>query len=385
MKGAPAGSPHIDVFCAVIDNFGDAGVCWRLARQLAAEHGAAVRLWMDRPDVLLALEPAFGRSGTCGGVVLADWQAAALATPAELEGFGCTLPEAFRRRMAAMRPQPVWIDLEYLSAEDWVEGCHRLGSLLSHGVDRGLVRHFFFPGFTPRTGGLLREAALDVQRTAFQADVGRQDRFWQALGLAPPAHGLRCSLFSYENAALPGLLAAWRDGDVPLYCVVPQGRVLPPVNAWLHAGGFPPLAPGGACRTGALTLVAVPFLQLDAYDRLLWACDLNFVRGEDSFIRAQWARRPLVWHIYPQDQRAHVAKLDAFLGRYETGLGAAPRAALRNFWQAWDAQAGAGPRWSALVRELPALRAHATVWAQQLAALPDLAGRLLSFVRELRQ
>ena len=36
-----------DIFCTVVDNYGDIGVCWRLARQLAAEHGFAVRLWVD--------------------------------------------------------------------------------------------------------------------------------------------------------------------------------------------------------------------------------------------------------------------------------------------------------------------------------------------------
>ncbi|NWD52933.1 elongation factor P maturation arginine rhamnosyltransferase EarP, partial [Pseudomonas gingeri] len=36
-----------DIFCTVVDNYGDIGVTWRLARQLVAEHGLAVRLWVD--------------------------------------------------------------------------------------------------------------------------------------------------------------------------------------------------------------------------------------------------------------------------------------------------------------------------------------------------
>ena len=46
---------------------------------------------------------------------------------------------------------------------------------------------------------------------------------------------------------------------------------------------------------------------------MLWACDVNFVRGEDSLVRALWAGKPLVWHIYPQHDDAHDAKLEAFL------------------------------------------------------------------------
>ena len=45
---------RIDLFCRVIDNWGDAGVCWRLARQLVRERGAQVRLWIDQPQVLAA-------------------------------------------------------------------------------------------------------------------------------------------------------------------------------------------------------------------------------------------------------------------------------------------------------------------------------------------
>ena len=46
---------------------------------------------------------------------------------------------------------------------------------------------------------------------------------------------------------------------------------------------------------------------------MLWACDLNLVRGEDSLVRALWAGLPFVWHIYPQDDNAHHDKLEAFL------------------------------------------------------------------------
>ena len=35
-----------DVFVRVIDNYGDVGVCWRLACGLAAR-GEQVRLWLD--------------------------------------------------------------------------------------------------------------------------------------------------------------------------------------------------------------------------------------------------------------------------------------------------------------------------------------------------
>lgn len=57
---------------------------------------------------------------------------------------------------------------------------------------------------------------------------------------------------------------------------------------------------------------------------------MNLVRGEDSLVRALWAGKPLVWHIYPQDDDAHVAKLSAFLDWLQ-----AP-ASLCNFHMHWN-------------------------------------------------
>ena len=44
------------------------------------------------------------------------------------------------------------------------------------------------------------------------------------------------------------------------------------------------------------------------------------VRGEDSFVRAQWAALPFVWQAYPQADAAHLTKVAAFLDRYCIGL-----------------------------------------------------------------
>jgi len=36
-----------DIFCQIVDNYGDAGVCWRLARSLSSLHGQQVRIFCD--------------------------------------------------------------------------------------------------------------------------------------------------------------------------------------------------------------------------------------------------------------------------------------------------------------------------------------------------
>jgi uncharacterized repeat protein (TIGR03837 family) len=382
----PAPCLRWDIFCNVIDNYGDIGVCWRLARQLASLPGTRVRLWVDDLPRLHALCPEIDvtcQSQHNTGVEIRTWHDPfALPAPADLpdiviEAFGCQLPDAYLQAMAQRRPAPVWVNLEYLSAEAWVEGCHGLAS--PH-PQLPLTRHFFFPGFTAAAGGLLREAQLLAQRDAWQAQPAQAS---QRFGLPPATPDeLTLSLFCYDNPALPALLAAWSSGERPVRCLVPAGRALTQIEAYLCPAGIPP---GQSIRHGALTLHALPFLRQEDYDLLLWSCDLNFVRGEDSFVRAQWAARPLLWHIYPQQDNAHQVKLDAFLERYCATLSttlAAPHAA---FWRAWNNgdTSSMSAHWHACQNALPQLKNHAKTWSQQLASQEDLATQLQSFCQKL--
>lgn len=375
MCPVPPPSGRWDLFCSVVDNFGDIGVCWRLARQLAVEHGISVRLWVDDLRSAARLVPSLdiGQAAQwVDGVEVRRWEASfPVVEPGEvvLAAFACRLPEVFVEAMARRSPRPVWINLEYLSAEDWVADCHALPSPHPR---LPLVEHFFFPGFEPRTGGVLREAGYAARRAAF-----RVNGFRSALGLPPPAPGELCvSLFSYENAGLAGLLDAWSRASRPVTCLVPEGRVVASLAPALGAGR---LGVGDRIQRGALTVQVLPFVEQHRYDELLWACDLNFVRGEDSFVRAQWAARPFVWHIYPQDEDAHMVKLDAFLERFGAGLDGSLHRALADFWHAWNHGQGAAEAWPAFEAALPALAEHGERWAERLEAAGELASKLVQF------
>jgi uncharacterized repeat protein (TIGR03837 family) len=276
--------------------------------------------------------------------------------------------------MAASERKPVWINLEYLSAEGWVPGCHGLPS--PH-PSLPLIKYFFFPGFGSGTGGLLAERGLTQRRAEFQRDAAALGEFWRGLGLLPPTpEELRVSLFCYENNALSGLFETWATQTFPVRCLVPEGRVLGQVGAFF--GNAVPSA-GDVFRKGSLEVHILHFVEQDDYDRLLWACDINFVRGEDSFVRAQWAARPMVWHIYPQQEGAHWAKIDAFLDIYCAELPEEAAAQLRAFWQAWNSGAEAGPEWSGFWQHREVLEAHARGWAEGLARNSDLAWNLVHF------
>lgn len=381
---------HWDIFCRVIDNYGDIGVCWRLACDLAAR-GHAVRLWADDPSPLTWMAPDAAR--THPGVQVLSWAAdeepdATDPGDVVIEAFGCELSPNFIARMAHRYCRPAWINLEYLSAESFVERCHGLPSPVMAGPGRGLVKHFFYPGFTPQTGGLLREADLSARQSNFDRAAWRRDILARCTranaGFTHPNSkavdaNRWVSLFCYEPTALANFLdQAWRS-STPITLLVTAGRAQAAVQKCLEAY-FETLPPpfGDKYIETLLSIFYLPKLSQYEFDALLWACDLNFVRGEDSLVRAIWAGAPLVWHIYPQDDGAHHDKLAAFLDAV------AASDALRAWHLAWNADAStdtttdAKPSLDSLWDDPSINAARARLTAQD-----DLCSQLLSFAQAL--
>lgn len=333
---------HWTLFCRVIDNLGDVGVCWRLARGLATR-GQQVSLVIDDASALAWMAP----QGDAGVQVLPRPSDGSLPACGDVvvEAFGCDPPPAFVAGMAASAQPPVWLNLEYLSAESYVERSHGLPSPQPN----GLVKWFFYPGFTSRTGGLLREPGL-LQRAA-GADG---PAFLAQQGCAPRPGERVVSLFCYDNAALRALMQSLAEQPTLL--------LLTPGPAQRQVQATPP----------NVRLAHLPWLSQDDYDRLLWACDLNFVRGEDSLVRALWAGRPFVWQIYPQHDGAHVAKLEAFLDAFP------PPPDVARLWRAWNG-VGTAP-WPGLPPLQPAWLQVCEQGRDRLAAQSSLVDQLLEFV-----
>ncbi len=359
-----------DIFCKVIDNHGDIGVCWRLSADLAAR-GQQVRLWVDDASALAWMAPR----GQSGVTVLPWTEPLGMnlmrldSAPCEVlvEAFGCEIAPEFIAACAAQTgaggPKPVWINLEYLSAEPYVARCHALPSLVQRGPAAGWTKWFFYPGFTAATGGLLREPAL----AQLQADFDRSA--WLATHHITGAGEQLVSLFCYEPPALAGLLAGFEQSGLdgqPVRLLVAAGRATAAVQAVMNdKNRLQPFTD----KRGLLSISYLPLLEQTDFDHLLWACDLNFVRGEDSVVRALWAGKPFVWHIYPQDDDAHQAKLQAFLDMLE-----AP-ASLRTFHEVWN-----GGNLPLAAPDLPAWADCAATARERLMAEPNLSTRLLGFV-----
>ena len=383
-----------DVFCTVIDNHGDLGVCWRLATQLR-DAGHRVRLWVDDASALAWMAPG-ALEGREPDISVRAWpqpDSSVVATPAMpappsdlatleclepsqvwIEAFGCHIPESFvaaqvAARQAQHRPAPVWINLEYLSAEPWVTRMHGLPSPVMQGPAQGDTKWFYYPGFTPDTGGLLREAHLLEQQEAFRAR--EQHGLWLSQ-LAPEpvsqSATTHISLFCYEPPALAELLHHISHTQVQPHIWVCAGRPTQAVQSALAKH------PGLAHQ---LQWTALPYMPQPQFDQLMWSCQLNFVRGEDSLVRALWAGQPLVWHIYPQDDDAHIAKLDAFLDWLQ-----APDC-LRAFHHRWNGlhtPLGQQPLVWPSGTSLAEWRACVQAARERLLVQPSLVDQLVSFV-----
>ncbi|WP_296700150.1 elongation factor P maturation arginine rhamnosyltransferase EarP [Rhodoferax sp.] len=363
-----------DIFCKVIDNFGDIGVCWRLSASLAAR-GERVRLWVDDASALAWMAPE-----GANGVEVRLWTRpiATQGLPMGdilIEAFGCEIAPEFIAfyisKTKTSGKKPVWINLEYLSAEGYAERSHGLPSPVMTGPGAGLTKRFFYPGFSAKTGGLLREPDLEARQAAFDRPAWLQ----RQLGLTCQGERL-VSLFCYEPAALGELLdqlaAAGQTGQ-RTRLLVTAGRATAAVKAYiLNKNSLNP----SWNKDSSLLFSYLPTLTQYEFDHLLWACELNFVRGEDSLVRALWAGKPFVWQIYPQHDDAHHHKLEAFLDML-----AAP-ASLRAFHRAWnklDTPPEAAPGSGLPPLALPEWQAAISTARSRLLQQDDLVTQIMRF------
>ena len=366
-----------DIFCRVVDNFGDIGVCWRLAKQLHDEYSLKIRLWVDDLNVasqLIAGLDSSRHTQQVHGIEVCFWGDDASfisVSPADIviEAFACELPSPYIQHMLANKP--IWLNLEYLSAEKWVDDFHAKSAIHP---STGLQKTCFFPGFNPQTGGLIREQNLSAKRDAFKSETQAQQAFWQQLNISPQTDALKVSLFCYPHAPIHSLLASMAYGTQAVQCFVPSTASLPIIAAYF---GKQHLDIGATLSQGQLSLTIIPFLSASDYDHLLWACDLNFVRGEDSWVRALWSAQPFIWQAYPQDEKLHLKKLTAFLDTYQI----TPSDILSLFHHAWlDAEISVDI-WNKLIKALPALKKHAQKQTAQFEKQADLAAKLVIFTK----
>lgn len=314
------------IFCRVIDNYGDIGVSWRLARQLVKEYPCQVFLWVDDISALSMIWPevnVYLPQQVVAGVHVMHWHEKVdfsniAIADVLIEAFACDAPALYIELLAQYTIKtgvmPKWANLEYLSAEQWVEEHH----LLSSPQCNGLNKVFFFPGFTQKTGGLLRESGM-------KNDLDDAKVFYDDI-----PGSLKITLFGYESMPLFAWLPCLVNSNHIIQLAVTSGKATIAVQAACSALGI------SYAGEGALTIHYLSMLTQIEFDRLLQQSDLNFVRGEDSLVRALWAGKPLSWHIYPQDDGVHWMKLEAFISKYGEAMGLSLFQVFSDWQKSWN-------------------------------------------------
>jgi len=359
------------IWCQVVDHFGDAAVCWRLARNLSAALAQGnslnpeVVLAIDRPEVLRQLVPELSpilNPPSLDGVRVVDWAFPAIDIDVMISTFGCRLPDHVLESMGEQKPPPVWINLEHLTPQSWTGSCH---TLVSPNRTNGLDEIFFFPGFDPSTGGLLREPGLLEARDRFHADPSERDHFLAVLGIEEADRKLPAVLvFGYPDAPVDALIETLANGP-PMLLLLPS-------------------SPVKTTRKENVRIHAFDWVAQQDFDRLLWSCMAAFVRGEDSLVRAHWAAIPFIWQPYRQADQSHQEQLEAWLDRWHRLLPESAAAAHASLAQAWDRgeTANLSLAWSNWTAHRPELSRGATEWSRQLAAGPSLVQSLSAFLRD---
>jgi uncharacterized repeat protein (TIGR03837 family) len=388
-------SLDIDILCRVVDNFGDIGVVYRLARALSAcQPQPRLRLIVDNLEAFASMAPGLDprlELQEFRGWTLCAWGSEAAGYPRVVEEFRRRPAQLILECFACGRPD--WLDrllfeegagrsalivnLEYLTAEDYADEFHKLPSLTRSPLVRKVN---FMPGFSPRTGGLIIDPDFSRAQGSTKKDCAAE------LALGPGAEAsFWVTVFTYERdfSALTRELMAFEsrrreeNPDFSILVLAAAGKSQTPfLQAWeAHQRPF--------------AVKALSFLPQEAWDRLLSQSDFSLVRGEDSLSRACLFGRPFAWQAYPQEGRHHLVKVRAFLTKLLPHFNAEDAALLECLFLSLndrDADSPAtqgedplGPlldRWASLAPGFQAFSA-------ELLGNGDLARNLLTFLDEI--
>lgn len=361
-----------DMFCRVIDNYGDAGVSWRLAKSLAAEYDWAVRLIIDDAAVLSVIVPSAvseTSESQSGRVVVCDWLENDPSRPFEpwngkatdvvIELFSCRLPEVYEASIAQRvesRPCAVFA-LDYLTAEKYAEEGNGLPSPHPR---YGYDKTFLFPGFSEKTSGINRERGLEKTMNPARKNEVRK-RLFEAFG-AQLDHPFTLYFFTYPEMPVQEFARMLAADPRPVQILAAPGKASETLKKALDQA-----------KASHVRFVQAPMVPQDVFDDVLLACDAALIRGEDSVLRAQLAGVPMIWTLYPQTEDTHLTKLAAFAEFYTQAL---PETA-RKPWLDLEAFVNNGTEtpgaWTAWRDSLQELTLGAARWKERLFELPTLA------------
>ena len=282
----------IDIFCQVIDNYGDVGVTYRLAREFKRVYpNKKLRFVINQTEELNLIR----KSEDIEIILYKDISKIENSADLIIESFGCEIPKEYMDK--ALKNSKLIINLEYFSAEKWVDDFHLQESFLGG----NLKKYFFIPGLSEKSGGILLDNEFLERKKKVEAN---KEYYLEKFGIKEK-YDLIGSVFSYKKN-FDFLIEELKKLDKKIILLILSEKTQKNFIKYFDNGN----------NYDKIKFVKLPFFTYDKYEELLALYDFNLVRGEDSFVRALLLGKPFLWHIYPQDENTHIKKLESFLEKY---------------------------------------------------------------------
>lgn len=380
---------NITLLCKVVDNFGDIGVVWRLARAISDLDAACAdkastasktcrRLVVDDLTSFKNLVPSVDLTAPVqqvgGWTVLRsdaadECRASFLETPplVILECFACGRPDWLEHMLfdEGFSHTVQIINLEYLTAEPYADEFHKLMSLTRK---KSVQKVNFMPGFTPQTGGLILDNAFMNSLSASQAlkaDAALSaDSAFKSKNADKASAAFKTASGEKDGDAFTAVIFAYeRDFSTVVRALdrfarersaAGKGSVLVRSAAGKSARPFAdaaaaikadnafvsPSSPENAQLSShaekapfSFRMEQLPFMTQLEWDAMLCNADFLFIRGEDSLSRACLSGHPFVWHAYPQSEDYQLVKVQALLDRMEPFFSPENFQLIRDYWR----------------------------------------------------
>ncbi len=309
----------IDIFCEIIDNFGDIGVVYRISKELKKIfQNVRIRIVLNRIEEFKAINKKVKDTDyqEIDGLIcvtekyVKDNIKTFGVSDVFIEAFGCNVPEEYVKQ--AKENSKLWINLEYLSGEKWIEDFHLCQSLIDSKI---LKKIFFMPGFSEKSGGVIIDSGF-LERMKY----GKENRdevfkkYFKDLDLKDKFIG---TVFSYEKN-FENLLETLKNYEKETVLLLMGEKTQKSFSEILKKNLTEDY--GNIVKYGKITMVYSDFFSQEEYEEIISASDFNFTRGEDSFVRGIVLGKPFMWHIYLQEEKAHMDKIKAFTERFKESI-----------------------------------------------------------------
>lgn len=309
----------IDIFCEIIDNFGDIGVVYRISKELKKIfQNVRIRIVLNRLEEFKAINKKVKDTDyqEIDGLICVTEKYVKEnietfgVSDVFIEAFGCNVPEEYVK--AAKEDSKLWINLEYLSGEKWIEDFHLCESLID---SKTLKKIFFMPGFSEKSGGVIIDSGF-LERMKY----GKENRdevfkkYFKDFDLKDKFIG---TVFSYEKN-FENLLETLKNYKKETVLLLMGEKTQKSFSEILKKNLTEDY--GNIVKYGKITMIYSDFFSQEEYEEIISASDFNFTRGEDSFVRGIILGKPFMWHIYLQEEKAHMDKIKAFTERFKESV-----------------------------------------------------------------